>query len=476
MEIPGYQIDRKIGKGGMATVYLARQVSLERQVVLKIMDVSRQTDDNGQIERFLSEGRIVASLHHPNIITIYDIGIADDNSLYISMEYIKGGDLKSRIGIPMDPIESLEYLVQIARGLKIAHEHGIIHRDVKPANILFREDNTPLLTDFGIAKKIDNDMSLTSTGIFLGSPNYVSPEQAMGGKIDGRSDIYSLGCIFYEMLTGEKPYKSDTVFDVVMQHKSAPIPLLPEDIGEYQPLLNKMMAKTPDERFADADELITAVEKLLAWKDTGKQSLDFSVTGADEIQKRDKRGISKILIGLLVVSALFFFSLQYVDIRLKSDSVDLAKVTVNTTLGNSQKPGLDIPQTQETNPAETAAEPVSGDVVNALLWLGKKCLDEYKLTYPPQDNAYYYFSRLLEIDPGNTEARAGVSAIADSYAILAEQALVANDHRKTEAYINIGLKIDPTNQTLLRLKKLNEETQTVSFAEKIKQFFARSFN
>ncbi|HKK17027.1 MAG TPA: protein kinase, partial [Gammaproteobacteria bacterium] len=122
----------------MATVYLATQVSLERQAVLKIMDVSRQTDDNGQIERFLSEGRIVASLHHPNIITIYDIGIADDNSLYISMEYIKGGDLKSRIGIPMDPVEALECLVQIARGLKLAHEHGIIHRDVKPANILFR--------------------------------------------------------------------------------------------------------------------------------------------------------------------------------------------------------------------------------------------------------------------------------------------------------------------------------------------------
>ena len=392
------------------------------------------------------------------------------------MEYIKGGDLKSRIGIPMDPVEALECLVQIARGLKLAHNHGIIHRDVKPANILFRDDDTPLLTDFGIAKKIDNDMSLTSTGIFLGSPNYVSPEQATGGDIDGRSDIYSLGCIFYEMLTGEKPYKSETVFDVVMQHKGAPIPMLAEDLSQYQPLLNKMIAKTPQERFADADELITAMEKLLANHNLDSKQLDFTVTGSSEIRGKGKHGVSKILLGLLVISALFFASLQYVDIRLKSDNINLSEVTVNTTLGNLQKSPAATPLVAETSPPGTAAEPVSDDVINALLWLGKKCLDEYKLTYPAQDNAFYYFSRLLEINPESSAAKAGMMAIADRYAILAEQSLVTNDHRKTEAYINIGLKINPENQTLLRLKKLNEETETVSLAESINRFFGEWFN
>lgn len=476
MEIPGYQIDRKIGKGGMATVYLATQVSLERQVVLKIMDVSRQTDNSGQIERFLAEGRIVASLNHPNIITIYDIGIADDNSLYISMEYIKGGDLKSRIGIPMDPVEALGYLVQVARGLNVAHEHGIIHRDVKPANILFRDEHLPLLTDFGIAKKIDNDMSLTSTGIFLGSPNYVSPEQATGGDIDGRSDIYSLGCIFYEMLTGEKPFKSETVFDVVMKHKSAPIPVLSDDLSRYQPLLNKMMAKTPQERFANVGELISAMDKLLESHPARSLDLDFSLAG-DRVRRHSNRfGVSKTLLVLLVVSALFFGSLQYVDIRLKSDNVNLSQVPVNTTFDINQATGTGTPRITESNTPDKTPEPVSDEVINALLWLGRKSLDEYKLTYPPEDNAHYYFSRLLEINPGNAEAMAGIMEIADRYAILAEQSLVNSDHRKTEAYIDIGLKINPENQTLIKLKKLNEETQTVSFADSIKRFFGELFN
>ncbi|HSR62128.1 MAG TPA: serine/threonine-protein kinase, partial [Gammaproteobacteria bacterium] len=406
----------------------------------------------------------------------YDIGIADDNSLYISMEYIKDGDLKSRIGIPMDPAEALDILRQVARGLKIAHEHGIIHRDVKPANILFRDDHTPLLTDFGIAKKLDNDMSLTSTGIFLGSPNYVSPEQATGGDIDGRSDIYSLGCILYEMLTGEKPFKSETVFDVVMKHKSAPIPVLPDDLSQYQPLLEKMMAKIPRDRFADAGELITAIDRLVAIQPPATLDLDFSMTGDKVSQLSGKYGVRKTLLGLLVISALFFGSLQYVDIRLKSDDINLSQVTVSTTIAGNQAAGISTANLPGITSGDTATGQASDEVLNALMWLGRKSLDEYRLTYPPEDNAYYYFSRLLEINPQNREARAGLMEIADRYAILAEQSLVKNEHNKTEAYIQIGLKINPDNQTLLKLKKLNEETRTVSFADSMKRFFGGLFN
>jgi serine/threonine protein kinase len=463
MEIPGYQIDRRIGKGGMATVYLATQTSLSRPVVLKVLDISRESENPNQIERFLAEGRIVASLNHPNIITIYDIGVTDDNALYISMEYIRGGDLKSRIGIPMSAQEALDILINIGKGLKTAHENGVIHRDVKPANILFRDDGTPLLTDFGIAKQIDNDLNLTSTGVFLGSPNYVSPEQADGKEVDCRTDIYSLGCIFYEMLTGEKPFKSETLYDVVNQHKNAPIPLLPEDVQACQPLLNKMMAKSPQDRFADAGEMIDSITELQRKLKPATGPLDFDITISPGIPvSRNKRNFI-ILMVLLTLSAIFFFSLQYIDIRLKQPALNLDAVSMETTLNDA----VSMTPAPETENTETASE----DVVNALIWLGTQSLEEYKLTYPSKDNAYYYFSRLLEIDPRNEIARRGILEIAERYALLAEKTLAANDYNKTRTYIDIGLKINPNNQTLLSLQQLNEETRQRSLRELIKDFF-----
>lgn len=466
MEIPGYQIDKIIGKGGMATVYLATQISLSRHVVLKILDISKHADDTARIERFLAEGRIVASLNHPNIITIYDIGVTDDNSLYISMEYIKGGDLKSRIGIPMDPGETIEYLIQIGGGLEVAHKHGIIHRDVKPANILFRENNTPLLTDFGIAKQLGHDLNLTSTGIFLGSPNYVSPEQASGDEIDGRSDIYSLGCIFYEMLTSEKPYKSDTVFDVVMQHKNAPVPVLPDDLALYQTLLNRMMAKNRNERFENASTMIDFMKDLV---NEQKSSITYDFSSLTSIENKKSRKNLKILLVLLALSALFFGSLQFVDISLKRDTVNLNAVTVNTTLG--ERAETSAPVNTGTTGKGPLSEEVSDEVIHALTWLGNQCLEEYKLTYPPRDNAYYYFTRLLQINPDNPVARKGILEIADRYAILAERSLAKNDYAKTEAYIQIGLKINPSNRTLLSLKNLDEQTRKSSFLDVIKNLF-----
>lgn len=446
----------------MATVYLATQTSLSRPVVLKILDIPRDNEHSNQIERFLSEGRIVASLNHPNIITIFDIGVTDDNALYISMEYIKGGDLKSRIGIPMSPEEALDILVNIGNGLKTAHEHGVIHRDVKPANILFRDDGTPLLTDFGIAKQVDNDLNLTSTGVFLGSPNYVSPEQADGKDVDGRTDIYSLGCIFYEMLTGEKPFKSETLFDVVNQHKNAPIPLLPEDLKDYQPLLNLMMAKSPHDRFSNVEEMIEYIKILQSKLGPSMSRLDFDITLSSGLTiSKNKRTFITLMV-LLGFSSIFFIALQFVDVRLKRPAVNLDQVTVNTTLGENIVTA--VPVTQN-------AEPVPEDVINALIWLGNQSLEEYKLTYPPKDNAYYYFSRLLEIDPQSPVARRGIFEIADRYALLAEKALATNDYGKTQAYVDIGLKINPRNETLLSLKQLSEETKQTSLIELVKGLF-----
>jgi serine/threonine protein kinase len=481
MEIPGYIIQREIGKGGMATVYLAIQESLNRPVVLKILDNVDADKAQDLTERFMAEGRIIASLTHPNIITIYDIGVAN-RMLYISMEYVQGGDLKQRLELPISEEEALDILAKVSRALSEAHKHGIVHRDVKPANILFRDAHTPLLTDFGIAKQVDNESDLTSTGIFLGSPNYVSPEQADGMKIDGRADIYSLGCIFYEMLTGKKPYSSTSVIDIVIQHKQAPVPKLPPELAEYQPLLDGMMAKKRDQRIHGAESLVEKIEKLQRKHKKRTVDLDFDVTGtmpAPDPRLRNKRA-NQILVGMILLGMVLFSTLEYVDIRLKTPAPKFVNASTQTVLTNTadQTPVIQQVQSQAAVAATTpeAAQapqqpaPALDEVLNALTWLGNQSLQEFKLTYPPKDNAYYYFGRLLELDPGNQTAIAGILEIAEQYAVLAEQAMVKNETEKMKSYIEIGLKINPDNRSLLSLKGYSENTQT-GLMSTIKSFF-----
>ncbi len=471
MEIPGYKIQQQVGQGGMATVYLALQESLNRSVVLKILDINGPTANETLIERFLSEGRIVATLNHPNIITIFDIGIAND-ALYISMEYIEGGDLKMRMELPITPDTALDYLAKIGSGLDAAHKMGVVHRDIKPANIMFRDENTPLITDFGISKQIDGvDHDLTSTGLFLGSPNYVSPEQADGIEIDGRTDIYSLGCLFYEMLTGEKPYASTTVYDVIIKHKQAPVPVLEKELAEFQPLLNKMMAKDRDKRFKDAAEMVQAIKELQNARDATATGTDFDVTGGGYVTNKSSQTLN-ILLLLLVTAGGILGTLQYAGSKMNDTAPRIENVPISANLPDT----ISLPVIDDSAPAistNIAEAPVkmTEDVVQALHWLGKKSLQDYRLTSPPEDNAYYYYSKLLAADPGDRIAAAGLLNIADRYAYLAERSILEKDNSSAKAYINIGLKFNPNHTTLINLIKLNADIEGKTFMEKLKGLF-----
>ncbi|MGD8310918.1 MAG: serine/threonine-protein kinase, partial [Chromatiales bacterium] len=204
---------------------------------------------------------IIAGLNHRNIITIHDVGVAAERP-YLSMEYLEGGDLEHRIQAGIGADTALDLLASLGECLDFVHQRGIVHRDIKPANILFHTDGTVKLTDFGIAKQLDFDTKLTLDGSALGSPYYLSPEQAEVRPLDGRADIYSLGIMFYEMLVGRKPYEADSYIQTILAHLTEPVPTLPREMRRYQSLLDRMIAKHPDDRFDTAAEMVEAVNDL----------------------------------------------------------------------------------------------------------------------------------------------------------------------------------------------------------------------
>lgn len=464
MEIPGYKIQREIGKGGMATVYLAIQESLGRPVVLKVMGTNLETTPEFS-KRFLNEGHVLASLSHPNIITIFDIGIAED-FLYISMEYLGGGSLALRIAQGMTPEGALDIVRQIGTALAFAHARGVVHRDVKPANILYRDDGTPVLTDFGIAKQA-GDSELTSTGTILGSPYYMSPEQAEGRvELDGRSDIYSLGIIFYEMLTGRRPYEGDSAITIVLQHLQASVPRLPRGLERYQPLLERMLAKRRDQRLRDAATLVSQVKalqgsfegtRLLQRPGVGPVSAEAAqayrgghVTQRMAAPQGNRLRVWSILgaLALLLTGALAGYFAHQIN--------QYATVSITPSHG-PPRAGTRVPGPGATATAGARGEGGEPDamqrqVVTALKWLGRKSLEESKLTTPPEDNAHYYFSRLLELDPGNAQAVEGIADIGRRYAQMAETQIRRGNYSAAETYLSEGLRVDPRNKQLQVLR------------------------
>lgn len=260
MQIPGYTIIKKINAGGMATVFVATQHSVGRTVALKIMKPAFDKDPEFH-QRFQREATIIGQLSHPNIIPIYDIG-RHEGLNYISMEFLPNGSLDERIKKGISPDQAIKITAGIAAALEQAHSKGYMHRDIKPENILFREDDSPVLTDFGIARTIKSKANMTQVGTVIGTPYYMSPEQAKGEASDGRSDLYSLGVVLYEMLTGEKLFHADSSLAISVKHIHEQPPKLPANLARLQPLLDKLLAKKPEQRFQNARELIDALNNL----------------------------------------------------------------------------------------------------------------------------------------------------------------------------------------------------------------------
>jgi serine/threonine protein kinase len=274
-----YRIVEQIGLGGMATVYKAFQPSIDRYVAIKILPKQLAQDPNF-VKRFQHEARAIAALEHPHILPVHDFGTSEGHT-YMVMRYVEGGTLTNLMGQSIPPERIVKIVGNIARALDYAHQQGVVHRDIKPSNILIDNHGAELLTDFGIAKMIEGsgDTQLTSAGSILGTPAYMAPEQAEGKPVDGRSDIYSLGVVLYELLTGQPPYRAETPLAVVLMHLNDPLPpprTIRSDVPEpLERVVLKAMAKDPNQRFQTAAEMDKALQQALKEIESASTTADF---------------------------------------------------------------------------------------------------------------------------------------------------------------------------------------------------------
>jgi serine/threonine protein kinase/CheY-like chemotaxis protein len=262
--IPGYRRARVLARGSVSQLYVAESEKAGALVVLKVTPSRR--DDSGidqSFERFLQEYEIAERIRHPNVVRLHELGIAD-NHAYLAMEYFSRGDLRRRMSGGLSPTEALHYAAQLAMVLAAVHKAGVLHRDLKPGNVMLREDGQLTLIDFGMAKQSALQADLTDKGLIFGTPHYMSPEQGHGEPLDPRSDLYSLGVVLYEMLMGEKPYKADNPMTVLYMHRNTAIPPLEPRFEMLEPVLHKLMAKRPEDRYGDALEASAALVQLRA--------------------------------------------------------------------------------------------------------------------------------------------------------------------------------------------------------------------
>jgi serine/threonine protein kinase len=260
--IPGYRLRKLLGRGGMAAVFLADRDDGGERVAVKVMRAP-PGEDNDWTTRFIREGSILKKFNHPNIVRVFDVGESNGDH-YIVMEHLDHGDLTRWIKEGLQPADALRLMRSLALALDYAHKQGYIHRDMKPDNVLFRADGTPVLTDFGVARPRHTDSRLTQVGMVVGTPRYMSPEQHKGLAVDPRTDIYALGIVFYEMLTREVPYDGNDSMSIGIKHLTEPVPRLPARFVRYQRLLDGLLAKDPKERFSQCETLVKAIDMLLA--------------------------------------------------------------------------------------------------------------------------------------------------------------------------------------------------------------------
>lgn len=497
LEIPGYDIIEPIGRGGMASVYRARQHSFDRNVAIKVLKPDLSEDD-AFCQRFVMESLIVAKLNHSNIVQVYDVGEIK-NHYYIAMEFLSGGDLHKRLKSGLAANEAVSVIKQIASALDFAHRKNIIHRDLKPDNVMFREDEAAVLTDFGIAKETDADINLTQTGLIVGTPKYMSPEQIRGNEPSPQGDIYSLGIMFYQLLCNRVPFEGPDLIATAYKHFNDPVPLLPPHLSQYQELLENMLAKSAEDRIARGKDVVKELErierdhpiqertddtvilqsssvdnendktlvkqssvetKLFSSAETrvGPSDPTLVKTNTDENKNRDNRGGSPPIgtdpnrhigrsshtnnnaaTGQNAASAA----------SLKSDNKTkpfiFAGIAAAVVLSVASFSLLSPPKISKVAPnpvktirvSEAPSEQVTNLLLEALTALGENRLRK------GEGNALSKYEQILIIAPGNSQALAGKKTIAKKYLSLAKSAINNKNFGNAQDHIDNATDINP---------------------------------
>ncbi|PIV36808.1 MAG: hypothetical protein COS34_00680 [Lysobacterales bacterium CG02_land_8_20_14_3_00_62_12] len=425
IEIPGYKILRQIGRGGMATVYLAIQESVDREVALKVMSPSLMSDPNFG-ERFLREARIAAKLHHRHVVGVHDVGKYKDIH-FIAMEYLPGGSFHVDEGQPRAPTLVLRVVREIAAALAYAHSKGFVHRDVKPDNILLHDDGAAALTDFGIARASDSATRMTRTGAVIGTPHYMSPEQARGRPLDGRADLYSLGIVLFELLTGKVPFIGEDSLSVGIMHITEPVPRLPAPLVPIQPILDRLLAKLPEDRFQSGDEVAAAIHEL---------ECDIAEGRWPELAQPDDGYRRRVLVAGLATDAIRSLRTPTEPIRQRTEPM-LGRVEEVTRLDHRPLAPASVQRAAAARAAGQRRWPVWLAAVLALLalglWLGQ---DRLRAWLPDSaiasslaradaaraagqlldgdQSARALYEAVLRLDPDNEQARQGSRAVGEA--------------------------------------------------------------
>jgi hypothetical protein len=468
-EVPGHRLVRPLGRGGMATVYLAIQSSLGRPVAVKILQAA--TDET--ITRFEQEARTIARLQHPHIVAIYEVGRTSDGQLYYTMPYLPNGDL-SKLDLRDSPSRIAAVIRALAGALGHAHKQGIVHRDVKPENVLFDQHRRALLTDFGIARASDS-LRVTREGATMGSSGYMSPEQARGQDLDGRSDLYSLGVVCYELLTGDLPFRGADALSTAIAHIEQPVPRLPPLKRAWQPFVDKALAKLPEARFQNAEEMIAALDEADGRRTSPRPVVQpaaqqprpqrprmrwlrrqWSQIGFPRMRFRQAhivRRYGPALLMLLALAALGAAALSWrsntrppaaaTDVPARTQTASAADVApapaalkippVSAGDADRALPPVAVPVEASSMDATQAAR------VSDLMTQADEFFVQGRLTVPKHDSAAARYLAVLKLEPGNHNAHNGIGKI---LAVLQQTLLKTWRHEDVDRVQPLVEKLD----------------------------------